>query len=94
MAQALKDMIGVGGHVYGYGNYFAKHAARHAWYYFPRMTRDECLLIKQWDSHGALADGGDTRRSTFALHSAFKDPSAPEAAAERESIEVRCVLVF
>ena len=75
-------------------NYFAKHAARHAWYYFPRMTRDECLLIKQWDSHGALADGGDTRRSTFALHSAFKDPSAPESAAERESIEVRCVLVF
>ena len=33
-------------------NYFAKHAPRHGWYYYPRMTREEALLIKQWDSAG------------------------------------------
>ena len=31
-------------------NYFARHHERHAWYYFPRMKREEALLIQQWDS--------------------------------------------
>ena len=36
-------------------NYFAKHSQTHRWYYYPAMTRDEALLIKQWDSAGSLA---------------------------------------
>jgi hypothetical protein len=36
-------------------NYFAKHSPAHRWYYYPNMTRTEALLIKQWDSEGALA---------------------------------------
>ena len=36
-------------------NYFAKHAPAHRWYYYPKMTSEEALLIKQWDSAGALA---------------------------------------
>ena len=32
--------------------------------------------------------------STFTLHSAFGDPSSPADAADRESIEVRCVVLY
>ena len=35
-------------------NYFAKHNDKHKWYYYPEMTNDEALLIKQWDSKGGL----------------------------------------
>ena len=57
------------------------------WYYAPRMTRDEVLLIKGWDS---LDDG----RARFTPHSAFEDPNTPEGAAPRESIEVRTLVVI
>lgn len=52
-------------------NYFVTtptSSTRHPWYYYPEMTHDEVLLIKQWDSHGDFAqqqkkkeeeDGGD-----------------------------------
>ena len=36
-------------------NYFAKHDPRHRWVYWSAMTREEALLIKQWDSAGELA---------------------------------------
>ena len=65
-------------------NYFAKHAPRHRWYYYPEMTRDEALLIKQWDSAGSLARSQGARADagegvapcTFSFHSAFEDPSS------------------
>ena len=66
------------------------HLAYHPeqrWYYAPRMTRDEVLLIKGWDS---LDDG----RARFTPHSAFEDPNTPEGAAPRESIEVRTLVVI
>ena len=66
------------------------HLAYHPeqrWYYAPRMTRDEVLLIKGWDS---LEDG----RARFTPHSAFEDPNTPEGAAPRESIEVRTLVVI
>ena len=66
-------------------NYFARHYERHAWYYFPRIQRDETLLIQQWDSADA---------AKFALHSAFADPASPPDAPARESIEVRLVVVY
>ena len=56
-----------------------------------------CSLIKQWDSHGGLARGKTDAaggRSTFALHSAFADPMSHPGAHDRESIEVRLVLVY
>ncbi|MXW93482.1 MAG: hypothetical protein F4114_09355 [Rhodospirillaceae bacterium] len=83
-------------------NYFAKHAPRHRWVYWSGMTRDEALLIKQWDSAGELAwtkgarpdaaSGGQS--STFSFHSAFKDPATPPDAPDRWSIEVRCALIY
>ena len=74
-------------------NYFAKWRPRHGWFYFSEMDPNEVLLIKQWDSRGALVQP-ESRTSTFALHSAFRDPTAPAGCPDRESIEVRLVLVF
>jgi hypothetical protein len=66
------------------------HLAYHPsqrWYYAPRMTPDEVLLIKGWDS---LDDG----RARFTPHGAFDLPDTPEDAAPRESIEVRTLVVI
>ena len=65
------------------------------------MTRDEALLIKQWDSAGLLAtsrgkhpDHESDGPCTFSFHSAFNDPRTPEDAPDRWSIEVRCVVLY
>jgi len=78
-------------------NYFACPSSRsndkqHSWCYYPDMTMEEALLIKQWDSRGDIADGSE--RSTFAIHSAFLDPTAPKNAPPRKSIEVRCIVIW
>jgi hypothetical protein len=82
-------------------NYFAKHAARHEWFYYPAMTRDEALLIKQWDSAGPLArslgeegDSAEPSPCTFSFHSSFTDYVTPHDAPERWSIEVRCIVLY
>lgn len=83
-------------------NYFAKHSPRHKWFYYPAITRDEALLIKQWDSAGPMArsrgsksDATDPRSPcTFSFHSAFEDPSTPPDAPDRWSIEVRCMVIY
>jgi hypothetical protein len=82
-------------------NYFAKPAPGHRWYHYPAMTREEVLLIKQWDSAGTLArsqgrlgDGTGDAPTTFTLHSAFDDPATTPDAPDRQSIEVRCVLLY
>ncbi|MEZ5669658.1 MAG: CmcJ/NvfI family oxidoreductase [Alphaproteobacteria bacterium] len=83
-------------------NYFAKHADRHRWYLYPGLTRDEALLIKQWDSDGELARSkgaqgdaaGSGRPCTFSFHSAFEDPTTPPDAPDRWSIEVRCAVLY
>ena len=84
-------------------NYFAKHSPGHDWYFYPGLTRDEVLLIKQWDSAGALSrsrgaegDGaaGAEGPCSFSFHSAFEDPDAPPEAPDRWSIEVRCAVLY
>jgi hypothetical protein len=83
-------------------NYFAKHGDGHEWYFYPELTRDEALLIKQWDSAGALARTNGAKPDmdspdapcTFSFHSSFEDPSTPSDAPERWSIEVRCVALY
>ena len=59
----------------------------HRWNYFPRMERHEAALIKCYDS---LKDG----RARFSLHTAFEDPTTPEHAPPRESIEIRTLAFF
>ena len=85
-------------------NYFAKHAPQHGWWYYPAATCDEAVLIKQWDSAGALARSGGSHSDasagdgdapcTFSFHTAFKDPNTPPDAPDRQSIEVRCVVLY
>ena len=57
------------------------------WFYFPRLRRDEALLLKCFDS---ATDG----RARLAVHSAFEDPTTTGDAPPRESIEVRAFAFF
>jgi hypothetical protein len=66
--------------------YHLAHEPTQRWYYAPRMTPDEVLLIKGWDS---LDDG----RARFTPHSAFDPPAARGDASPRESIEVRALVI-
>jgi hypothetical protein len=59
---------------------------KHCWYCFPRMERNEAILLKCYDSK-------DDGRARFTAHTSFEDPSGPPNGAPRESIEVRA-LVF
>ena len=77
-------------------NYFACHDPGQEWWYYPAMEHDEALLIKQWDSFGGLARGLEKDEKgemcTMSLHSSLLDASSD--ATERESIEVRCVVIW
>ena len=64
-----------------------RHSARHHWWYFPHMTKDQAILLKTYDSE---TDG----RARFIGHSAFDDPDTPRAAPMRESIEIRTAAFF
>lgn len=83
-------------------NYFSRYAPTQRWHYYPKITRGEALLIKQWDSagvlarsNGELADSTDTNAPcTFSFHSAFDDPTSPPDAPNRWSIEVRCMVIY
>ena len=66
--------------------YVTTYSPDHRWLYFPRMTPDEAILIKCFDTRHDVA--------RFAPHSAFTDPTTPEGAAPRESIEIRTVAFF
>jgi hypothetical protein len=65
----------------------ASYDARHRWYYFPRMARNEVVLLKNYDT---LTDG----TARYSLHSAIEDPTTPPDAAPRESIESRAFAFF
>lgn len=67
--------------------YQGVYNADHRWYYFPKIAREEAILIKCYDS---LRDG----RARFSLHSAFDDPTSPPDARPRQSIEARAMAFF
>lgn len=67
--------------------YQISYNPEHRWYYFPRMTRDEALVFKVYDSE---KDG----RSRFTAHTSFPDPTSPPDASPRESIEIRTLAFF
>jgi len=83
-------------------NYYAKPSPDHTWHFYSDLTRDEALLIKQWDSKGELARSKGERADadspdlpcTFSFHSAFEDTTQPPDAPDRWSIEVRCAVLF
>ena len=57
--------------------YQISYNPEHRWHYFPRMTRDEALVFKVYDSE---KDG----RARFTAHTSFSDPTSPPNAAPRE----------
>ena len=67
--------------------YHIAHNPQHEWYWFPRMTRDEALVFKVFDSD-------ESKLSRFTAHSAFDDPATPADAPPRESIETRAFAFF
>jgi hypothetical protein len=62
--------------------YHIAHDPNHTWYWFPKMTRNEALVFKVFDSD-------ESKPSRFTAHSAFDDPNTPPDAPPRESIETR-----
>ncbi|WP_425403955.1 CmcJ/NvfI family oxidoreductase [Hwanghaeella sp.] len=67
--------------------YELAHNLGQRWFYYPRMTPDEVILIKGFDS---ARDG----RARLSPHTAFEDPTTPEGAAPRISMEVRTFAFF
>jgi hypothetical protein len=58
----------------------------HAWTYFHAMTFDEVLMFKQFDSAEGMA--------CYTPHAAFAHPATPVGTPPRESIEIRCLLIY
>jgi len=67
--------------------YRLAYNARHRWFYFPKMRRDEAIVFKVYDSE---KDG----RARFTPHTSFEDPSTPAGAAPRQSIEARALAFY
>ncbi|HUN57005.1 MAG TPA: CmcJ/NvfI family oxidoreductase [Candidatus Binataceae bacterium] len=67
--------------------YLLRYRDRHRWYYFPRMQREEALVLKCFDTAEGIVG-----RCT--AHSAFDDPNTPADAAPRESIEARAFVFY
>lgn len=67
-------------------NYSLKFSPHHRWYYYPQMTRDECIVFKVYDA--------ETEKSRFTFHTAFTDPTSEPNAPRRESIEARTIACF
>ena len=67
-------------------NYSLNHSDRHQWHYFPRMTKDECLVFKVYDKK--------EEGPRFVFHTAFDDPDTPADAPPRRSIEVRGIAFY
>lgn len=66
--------------------YSLRFSPDHRWYYYPAMEAGEAMLLKCYDSQGDVA--------RFTAHSAIDDPTSPEDAKPRESIEVRTLAFF
>jgi hypothetical protein len=67
--------------------YLSRYAPQHRWSYFSEMDRHEALVFKQYDSQL----GGVAR---FTPHAAFDLPDVPPGTPLRESIELRCLVVY
>lgn len=68
-------------------NYVMRHSPAHKWWYFPKMSPEQVILLKTFDS---ATDG----RARFVGHSAFNDPTSPADAPTRESVEIRTMAFF
>jgi hypothetical protein len=67
--------------------YHISYHPAHVWFYFPRMTRNEAIVFKVYDTRTDVA-------ARFTAHTAFEDPTSPPDAPPRESIESRVFAFF
>jgi len=67
--------------------YHISYNPNHEWLYFPKMTPNEALVFKVFDSDKNAG-------CRFTAHSAFEDPNSPATACPRESIELRALALF
>ena len=61
------------------------------------LARESAAQLQAADADGRKkqkVEGGGAPLSTFTLHSAFGDPTSAPDAPDRESIEVRCVVLY
>ena len=72
----------------GFVSYHLAHDASQRWFYYPRMTSDEALVLRFYDTREPL--GG--RRGVF--HVAVDDPGTPSGARRRESVDIRVAAAF
>ncbi|MCJ1352286.1 MAG: hypothetical protein MMC33_002270 [Icmadophila ericetorum] len=62
------------------------HTETQKWYYLDKHRTNEVTMIKIWDSKGGVAN--------MCPHAAFKHPDTPADAPPRESVEVRCIVLY
>ena len=67
--------------------YHITYSPEHRWHYFPRMTRNEAIVFKVFDTDSSAG-------VRFTAHSAFDDPTTPPNANIRESIEMRALVFY
>lgn len=67
-------------------NYVMKPSDKHQWWYFPKITPEQVILLKTYDSADGVAK--------FVGHSAFEDPTTREGAPMRESVEIRTIVWY
>ena len=72
----------------GFVSYHLAHAASQQWFYYPRMTLDEALVMRFYDTREER--GG--RRGVF--HVAVEDPGTASGARRRESVDIRVAAAF
>ena len=72
----------------GFVSYHLVHDASQRWFYYPRMTADEALVLRFYDTREPLG----ARRGVF--HVAVDDPGTPSGAKRRESVDIRVAATF
>ena len=68
-------------------NYVMRYSPNHKWWYFPKMTLEQAIILKTYDSDSS-------GRARFVGHSAFEDPTSRPDAPPRESVEIRTIAFF
>lgn len=72
----------------GFVSYHLVHNASQTWFYYPRMTPEEALVMRFYDTREQLG----SRRGVF--HVAVEDPDTPPSAKRRESVDIRVAAAF
>ena len=81
------------------GNYRLRESSTsaHRFLYYPAMSRDEMLCFTVFDSNPPAGTSDSLFKHVpvaSVFHGAFKDPTAPKGEPQRESVDVRVLLIW